>query len=224
MGNFNTFVYPKPNPPLYDSTLENLIYIQRESISHSSNFLATRGIFQNGDTSIEKIPCLYICSPNLSDKIVLYFHGNSTDLGKSKSFCERLAKDWNVNFLLVEYPSYGIYKRVELSETNILEDSITVYDFLITKKGIKPDQIIVFGRSIGSGPAVYLASARKIAGLILFSPFLSLRKVVENKVGSFMASMITEQFNNENKIGRVGCPILFLHGKQDDIVPYSHSV
>jgi acetyl esterase/lipase len=75
----------------------------------------------------------------------------------------------------------------------ILEDSLSVYDFLTENLKIDPDNIFVFGRSIGSGPATYLCSQRKPATLILMSPFTSLRAVAQNIVGNIVKFLVSER-------------------------------
>jgi hypothetical protein len=66
----------------------------------------------------------------------------------------------------VEYPGYGIYKG-KPNAKQILEDSLIVYDFLANEMGFEKEQIFVFGRSIGTGPATYLAAHRQIGFLML---------------------------------------------------------
>ena len=97
-----------------------------------------------------------------------------------------------INILLVEYPGYSVYKSDKSAET-ILEDSLCVFDYLTQTLKINPGNIIVFGRSIGTGPATYLSSLRKPASLILMSPFTSLRAVAENLVGNLIKFLLYER-------------------------------
>lgn len=95
---------------------------------------------------------------------------------------------------------------------------------MVTLLGINPDkQIIILGRSIGSGPAILLASQRACAALVLFAPFTSLKDVVSanNSVG---ASVITpNMFNNLALISQTDCPTFIIHGSKDELVPLSQS-
>jgi len=95
--------------------------------------------------------------------------------------------------LLVEYPGYSIYKEDKDSD-KILEDSLTVFDFLINVLKVENSNIFVFGRSLGSGPSLYLSSKRKVGGLILMSPFTSIQAVAENLVGVLFKFLITERY------------------------------
>lgn len=214
MGNFNALVFPRPNPPHYDLSHDNLHWVDRKTKELQ--------LSPNLNERIAKIPYMLHGSPLPSDKIIIYFHGNATDLGKSESFCSMIAFYWNFNVLAVEYPGYGTYLDVACTEETILEDSLIIYDFLTEKMNIEYDQILIFGRSIGSGPATYLSNQRQTACLLLFSPFQNLKKVVNEKL-SFFSFFVNNKFQNNKWITEVECPILFLHGKKDQIVHYSHS-
>ena len=124
--------------------------------------------------------------------------------------------------LAVEYPGYGLYKGTA-NESQIFEDSEIVYDYLIKGLKLHPQQIILFGRSIGSGPATYLAARKKVGALILMSAFTSIRSVVKDLAGAWAQFIIKERFNNLEEIVKVTCPTFFVHGQKDRLVPYSHS-
>jgi acetyl esterase/lipase len=98
-----------------------------------------------------------------------------------------------MNIFIVEYPGYSIYKADKNAET-VLEDSVAVFDFLTETLKVDSENIIVFGRSIGSAPATYLCSERKPGALILMSPFTSVRAVAENLVGTVMKFLVSERF------------------------------
>lgn len=124
--------------------------------------------------------------------------------------------------LAIEYPGYGLYKGAA-DETTIMLDSETVYDYLTNKLKISPKNIIVFGRSIGSGPATYLASRRKVGALILMSAFTSIRAVVKDFAGRWAQYLIKERFNNLENIAKVSCPTFLVHGQKDKLIPYTQS-
>ena len=74
----------------------------------------------------------------------------------------------------MEYPGYGIYTG-ETSETRILSDAETVFDYLVNSLGFENENILIMGRSLGSGPATYLARSKNAGCLILISAFTSIR-------------------------------------------------
>ena len=124
--------------------------------------------------------------------------------------------------LAVEYPGYGLYSA-QPDADRLLEDSLLVYDHITQKRGVSEDDIILFGRSIGSSPACYVANKRRPAGLILMSPFKSLREVAKDLVGWFLSLAIAERFRNIDLIKDVRCPTFIVHGQKDKLIPYSHA-
>ena len=131
---------------------------------------------------------------------------------------------WNCHIISVEYPTYGVYKAKSISQKRIFEDAEDIYDHLVQTLGLKKEQIIVFGRSIGSGPACHLASSRPIGGLILFAAYLSLRDIAKEIVGSVFAYGLSNRFLNKEAITKVKAPTIFIHGKKDNVINYKHSV
>ncbi|EAR96191.1 alpha/beta superfamily hydrolase (macronuclear) [Tetrahymena thermophila SB210] len=169
------------------------------------------------------IPCLYLPYFEGSDKLLIYFHGNAEDLGYSYDFVSNLRRYIRVNVLAVEYPGYGLYKGSPNSD-QILQDADSIYEFVRTHLKVQSQNIIIFGRSIGSGPACYLAGTRNIGGLILMCPYTSIRNVVKHLAGNLIQYLVAERFRNIDYIKHSKCPILFIHGKMDKLIPYTHSL
>lgn len=213
MGNFNSMVFPKPDPPSYNIKHTCLIEIPRPATISCSSKRQERGI-----------PCFFLPCKDPTDKVMLYFHGNAEDIGYSEYFFAPLTQIWNCHVLVIEYPSYGVYKYRELSEKNILKDAGLVYDFLTVSLGLKPQQILIFGRSMGSGPATYLASSKNVSGLVLFSAYKSVKEAAKSLVGGFLGSFVKERFRNIDAIEHVTCPVLMIHGEKDQTIPHSHSI
>jgi len=106
--------------------------------------------------------------------ILVYFHGNAEDIGRNKDFLTLIGKSLKVHVLGVEYPGYGIYTG-EPSEELIIQDAERVMEFVQKVLLWPSSQIIVVGRSIGSGPACHVASKNANLGcLALISPFMSI--------------------------------------------------
>jgi abhydrolase domain-containing protein 17 len=84
--------------------------------------------------------------------------------------------------------------------------------------------IVVCGRSIGSGPACHIASLNSPAALVLVSPHTSIRGVVKDQfLGGLAQYMIAERFRNIEAIEKVKAPTFILHGMRDTLVKYQHS-
>jgi fermentation-respiration switch protein FrsA (DUF1100 family) len=158
---------------------------------------------------------------NKAREVILYFHGNAGDL----SGWQYVAEDFTshgYNFLIIDYRGYG-KSSGEISEAGFYNDAAAAYDFLINK-GFEPEQILVYGRSIGSGVAVDLAANRKCKGLVLESPFSSLSKLANEKLPFLFPSVFLRyRFDNVKKMNSVTCPVVFLHGSDDTLIPPAHS-
>lgn len=111
----------------------------------------------------------------------------------------------------------------ESNEENILNDSTYVFDYLHQVIGIEKSNMIIFGRSMGSGAATHLCSLRNPSSLLLMSSFKSIRSIAEFQAGHILKYLIQDRFNNIDKISRVKCPTFLVHGLQDNLIPYSHS-
>ena len=98
-----------------------------------------------------------------------------------------------------------------------------MFDYLTLRLGIKSQNIILFGRSIGSGPATHIAAHRKVGGLILMSPYTSIRDVAKNIAGSIAQYFVADRFRNIDKMKKISCSTCFLHGKKDKLIPFMHS-
>lgn len=113
------------------------------------------------------------------------------------------------------------------SENMIYRNIEAAYRYLTRVRKIPPHKIILYGRSLGSGPACYLAaktslSGNPVGGLILHSPFLSVYKVVADLNGLDLG-IVGDLFHNEKRARNVRCPTLIIHGRDDEVVPFWHA-
>jgi fermentation-respiration switch protein FrsA (DUF1100 family) len=146
---------------------------------------------------------------------LLYFHGNAEDLGDIYDRLEALrARGFAV--LAMDFRSYGITPG-QPSEPNIHADAAAVFAHLTGPLGVPANRVVVYGRSLGSGPATELAAREPVAGLILQSGFTSAFRTMTG-----IRLLPWDRFSNLEKIPRVRCPVLVMHGEQDRTVPFSH--
>ncbi len=191
-------------------------------------FMADRMMFVPQPVSYELTPDLMaIATPNAqiiraiyrpnpdATHTILYSHGNAEDLGDIAPILEII---YNAGFSVFAYDYRG-YGQSEgrPSETNAYEDIEAAYQHLISVEQIPPEQIILFGRSIGGGPSVELATRYPVGGLILESTFTqAFRTVVPFPLLPF------DKFRNIAKIDEVKAPILIIHGTADEAIAFSH--
>jgi fermentation-respiration switch protein FrsA (DUF1100 family) len=168
----------------------------------------------------ERIHGLYFYG--VKSDVILYFHGNAGDLSGWKF----VAQDFTTvgyNVLLIDYRGYGKSSGA-ISEEGLYKDAAAAYSFLVKDKGYSPANIIIYGRSIGSGVAVDLASEQRCKGLVLESPYSSLATLANEKIPFFFPSLyLRYSFNNLQKIEQVRCPVIFLHGAADELIPATHT-
>lgn len=131
-----------------------------------------------------------------------------------------------MHLLAVEYPGYGLYKSSRPDEAKMREDADTVFEYLTRICGVREQDIILWGRSMGSGPSSYLASRVRCHSLLLMSAYTSIRDVARGLfgwAGSFLAPLTYERFRNKEAISQAKCPIFVMHGLEDTLIPYSHA-
>ena len=146
---------------------------------------------------------------------ILFSHGNAEDIFGSGPFFERL-RDAGFSVLAYDYRGYGASDGAP-SERNAYEDAETAYRYLTDELKIPPAQIILHGRSLGGAVAVDLAARQPCGGLIVESSFVSAFRVLTR-----YSIFPFDRFASLDKIGRVRCPALFIHGRRDELVHFWH--
>ncbi|QIZ71116.1 alpha/beta hydrolase [Oxynema aestuarii] len=160
------------------------------------------------------ISAIYLVAPD-ADYTVLYSHGNAEDLGDVRSQLEAIRRS-GFSVFAYDYRGYGTSEG-RPSEANAYRDIEAAYRYLTGSRAIASDRILVYGRSVGSGPSVDLAARYPVGGLILESAFTSVFGVVfPFPVFPF------DKFNNIRKITQVTCPVLVIHGREDTVIPFAH--
>lgn len=145
---------------------------------------------------------------------ILYSHGNATDLyGLQSSFMGFVRHGYSVAGY--DYEGYGL-SNGSPSENAACRDIETVYRYMTRVLKIPPVRIIVYGRSVGSGPACYLAEKYKVSALVLESPFTTISRVVTDIPVPF------DRFPNIDRINKTGVPLLIYHGGADKVIDVSH--
>lgn len=134
-------------------------------------------------------------------KLIIFFHANAEDIGSAYKLVNTIRDRMNVEVIVPEYPGYGIYDTVEskagaepleTTQGQILEDAECIYDFALRNlDGLKERNVILIGRSMGSGPSIHLASQRNPGALVLISPFRNIKSVVYESF-YFLSALVQE--------------------------------
>jgi len=195
---FAGYIAPKMVFPVVSSSYEAL---------PESHMLET----SDGDT----IVMLHLAS-KANAPLILYSHGNGEDLGHIFPHLKELQKR-GVGILAYDYPGYG-RSSGQPTEKGVFAAADAVYTYATKVLGIPPSQIVLYGRSLGSGPSTWLASKYPVAGVILDGAFTSTFRVLTRiKILPF------DIFDNLPRLRASTCPYLLIHGKQDWTVPFRHA-
>eukprot|EP00933_Yihiella_yeosuensis_P036483 TRINITY_DN30239_c0_g2_i1.p1 TRINITY_DN30239_c0_g2~~TRINITY_DN30239_c0_g2_i1.p1 ORF type:complete len:269 (+),score=44.33 TRINITY_DN30239_c0_g2_i1:65-871(+) len=166
----------------------------------------------------DKIAAVHIKrGPQGTDRVILYSHGNAEDLGQRLQYLDLMSQICATDVLAYDYPGYG-FSEGSPSEENCIAAIDAAYDYLL--ESFSPNRIVVFGRSIGTGPTIDLAMRYPdgLRGVVLQSPLESCGRAVFGNITSWIGYRV-DLFKNYEKIDKVTCPVLVMHGTEDDIVP-----
>lgn len=150
--------------------------------------------------------------------VVIFAHGNGEIIDFWPNELQRFNR-LGIAVLLVEYPGYGRSEGTP-SQKSIAETFSSAYDFLIARKDVDPAKIILFGRSLGGGAVCTLAAERPSAALILMSTFTSARSFAKKYL--VPGFLVRDPFDNLAVVRDYPKPVLLIHGKFDEVIPYSH--
>ncbi|KAM6549325.1 hypothetical protein CsatB_021001 [Cannabis sativa] len=211
------FAFFPPNPPSYGLEVEE-----------SSGKLRMTGVASTArkeNVDVLKLPtkrgndivAVYIKNPSAS-LTLLYSHGNAADLGQMYELFAELSVILRVNLLGYDYSGYG-KSTGKPSEQNTYADIEAAYRCLVEKYGVKEEDVILYGQSVGSGPTLDLATRLpSLRAVILHSPILSGLRVMYPVKRTYWFDI----YKNIDKIPLVNCPVLVIHGTADDVVDCSH--
>jgi fermentation-respiration switch protein FrsA (DUF1100 family) len=151
---------------------------------------------------------------------LLFFYGNGDCIATSMGLFDEFRR-LGANVLIPEYVGYPLSTGTP-SDRGCCQTADAAYAYLSARCDVDRRQIFVIGRSIGSGPAIDLASRRPVAGLVTISAFTSLDEMAHKVVPIYPTSLVLRtHFNNCEKIAAVRCPILMMHGTADTFVPFA---
>ena len=146
------------------------------------------------------------------------YHGNGEIILDYIDLGLEFNSKFNMNILIVEYKGYSCYLG-EVDSDSILEDSLFIYDYIKKLFNIQDNNIYVFGRSMGTAPAVYLSSKRNPNSTFLISAFESIKNIGKG----FDEELFEDIFRSIDIIYQVKSPILFIHGKKDNLITWENS-
>jgi fermentation-respiration switch protein FrsA (DUF1100 family) len=151
----------------------------------------------------------------------LYFHGNAGNIADRLDVLEALA-EIGVSTFAVDYRGYGKSGGTP-SGPGILADAEGAWAHLTLRLGEPANRVVLFGKSLGGSCAIDLAYRVTARGLVIQSTFASIAEVASRAIPLFPAKwFLRENLNSVMKIGAAKCPVLVVHSRDDEIIPFSH--
>eukprot|EP00931_Biecheleriopsis_adriatica_P036127 TRINITY_DN20822_c0_g1_i1.p1 TRINITY_DN20822_c0_g1~~TRINITY_DN20822_c0_g1_i1.p1 ORF type:complete len:282 (+),score=64.33 TRINITY_DN20822_c0_g1_i1:133-978(+) len=192
----------------------------------------------------ERIPACHVRAKSSSSFLsgptmtILYSHGNAEDLMLHLDYIDALAHFTGSDVFSYEYLGYSMTRfprwcdggePATASEEGCIRSIDAAWRYLVDEQKIPPNKIVIFGRSIGSGPSVDLASRetveesskspRDVAGVLLQSPLESGARAVLGPVTAWVGYGL-DIFKNYEKIENISAPVFIMHGTADEVVPF----
>ncbi len=165
-----------------------------------------------------RINAFYHSNP-ASKQVLLWFHGNAENIGYGLDHLRALATV-GVNILAVDYRGYG-KSEGKPDEAGAYHDADAAYDYLIKQRHFRPEDIIIYGHSLGGAVAINLASRRPCGGLIIQSSFTNARAMARRLFTiPLIEYVVKSRFDSLQRIRDVHAPILIVHGTRDEVVPF----
>ena len=153
--------------------------------------------------------------------LIIYYGGNGEEVSWNIDDFKRLN---NYSTLLLNYRGYG-KSGGRPTQEHLFHDALKTFDYITNDLNIPSDNVVLFGRSLGSGVAIYVASKREVKNLILVTPFDSIRNIVKDKLPIFPVDLILKHpFNSLTYAETIMCSSLILIAEQDEIIKYKYSI
>ena len=162
----------------------------------------------------------WIINKNLKKfKTLLFFHGNAGELSNRIYKLNELNK-LDINILLISWRGFS-GNEGSPTEENLYKDAKAAIKWL-NRKEVENNKIILYGESLGTGVAVEIGKKNNFNSIILESPFTSMENAAKIYYPYLPVKLLLkDKYNSISKIKKITTPILIMHGKKDDIVPFS---
>ena len=197
--------FPQPAPPSPPRAPD---FVISEVKVVTADGLAMRGWLAKPSSASGRLP------------LAIYFGGNAEETSHMAASAGRLP-GWSL--LTLNYRGYG-GNPGQPSEQALFADALAVHDFAALRPDVDAARIVAIGRSLGSGVAVYLASQRPLAGVVLVTPYDSLRAVAQRHYPYAPVSILLKHgFDSIDRAPEIAVPLLMLAAQLDDVIPIAHA-
>jgi pimeloyl-ACP methyl ester carboxylesterase len=149
--------------------------------------------------------------------VVLYFHGNAGNLSRWGEIAQELSEEYQHDVVIMDYRTYG-KSTGSLSEDALHQDSQLFYDYVL--EHYSENDIVLYGRSLGTGLATRLAAQNNPNQLILETPYYSLLDIGERRFPFLPVRWFLKyEFKSFEYVRDISCPVVIFHGTEDEVIP-----
>jgi len=202
--------FPAPKGPLPDPALRGMPDGERVRLTTSD------GVVLGGWFLPPASPAARVRAPAL-----IWFYGNAETVGDLAPIVRDLRPP-GVALLILDYRGYG-ENAGRPTEAGLYLDALGAWEFLTRRPEVAPERVAVYGRSLGSVPALYLATERPVRALVLDSPFTNASEMARLHYRLIPPFVLRLSMDNLERAERLGVPLLVLAGTADAIVPFRMS-
>ncbi|MGL4593468.1 MAG: alpha/beta hydrolase [Thermoguttaceae bacterium] len=203
-------------------------FIARRLVFHPPNDFVTenekmggfeKAEFQNARN--EKLVGHFFPFDGKANGTILYCHGNGVNISHLTNLAMWIRRDLQCNILVFDYAGYGLSEGTPTT-SGILEDGRAARNWLAKRVGISPNEIIMYGQSLGGSVATDIAAFDGARALIIESSFTSLGDMGVKLFPIIPANWLLKQrLASVEKIGKFKNPVWISHGKKDTLIPFS---
>ena len=157
--------------------------------------------------------------PGRTSTTVLWMHGNGGNISHRLENLAFMHRRLGAGIFIFDYRGYGMSEG-RPSERGTYRDAQGALDYLRSRPGVDPRRVVYFGRSLGAAVAVWLAARHSPMGLMLESPFASVKDMARRAFPHLpLHYLVRNNYDSLSRIKEVSCPVLVLHGEHDPVVP-----
>lgn len=159
--------------------------------------------------------------PGDSKRVLLYFHGNAGNISH-RLYSIKEFHELGLSVLIIDYRGYG-QSGGKATEQGLYRDATAAWQYLTGDRGIAPEDIIVFGRSLGGSVAAWLAAQERPAALIVDSAFTSVPDIGQDAYPWLPVRWLSRfEHPTRDDVTRSTRPVLVVHSRDDEIIPFHH--
>lgn len=156
-----------------------------------------------------------------SSRVLLFFHGNAGNISHRLDSIRQF-RSLGLSVLIIDYRGYG-QSGGKTTETGLYRDGDAAWRYLTVARGVRPQDVVIFGRSLGASIAARLAAQQQPLALIVESSFTSVPDIAQELYPWIPARWLSRLSHaTQDYIRDVRCPVLVVHSRDDEIIPFHH--